>query len=306
MNATDMELASKMSQFISRFPEEWQTYQDWLRDITTSHCDLQARYPTWQARFIFRWRLIYFFLYTCSIIAFHRLQHLWCRKRKPLSLGENENVSISRDFFRLHRLATIIAMAELTLCSVAAFTGIMLAFYYEPTALGAHRSLVAIATQISYGSLILSLHDISGNGLIVLALIQIVVMYLGRQFLVPWLAAWFSGLLMALAAIGLSWTAIVLNWNQTGFWRFKIELGTIASLPLVGPGLQSILTGGNGISSLTVQHLYTVHSYILAISGILISITHLTALLYQERTWKSEATESLGRKTTAWNESSSS
>jgi quinol-cytochrome oxidoreductase complex cytochrome b subunit len=35
----------------------------------------------------------------------------------------------------LQRTATLLAVAELTLCAIAAFTGILLAFYYQPTAL---------------------------------------------------------------------------------------------------------------------------------------------------------------------------
>ncbi|MGF1604340.1 MAG: hypothetical protein ACFCU8_20470 [Thermosynechococcaceae cyanobacterium] len=95
----------------------------------------------------------------------------------------------------LQRLATLLAVAELTLCGIGAMTGVMIAFYYEPMAARANASLVEIATQITNGTVILSLHDIAGNGLIVLALIQLVVMFLGRQVLLPWIAAWISGVL---------------------------------------------------------------------------------------------------------------
>ncbi|PZD73244.1 Cytochrome bc complex cytochrome b subunit [Acaryochloris thomasi RCC1774] len=307
MSAKDIERAGAIGKLISRFPEEWLTYQDWLRDITASYPALQARYRDWQATLIFRWRLLYFVIYVGSIIVIHQLQRFLPRRKttaQPLDLDQDKNPFTSQYFFVLQRLATLLAVAELTLCGVAAFTGIMLAFYYEPSAMGAHQSLVAIATQISCGTLILSLHNIAGNGLIVLALIQIVVMYLGRQFLLPWFTAWISGLLLTVSAIGLSWTAVVLNWDQAGFWRFKIEMGTIASIPLVGPGLRAFLTGGAGISSLTLQHMYALHSYVLAIAAILLSITHLTALLYQEQAWKSEGSWLKRCSTSAQNESS--
>lgn len=307
MSAKDIERAGAIGKFVSRFPEEWQTYQDWLRDITTSHLVLRSHYRPWQATLIFYWRLFYFVAYVGSVTCIHQLQRFLPRRKNVVTspnFEQGERPAASPSFFILQRLATILAVAELTLCGVAAFTGIMLAFYYEPTAIGAHRSLVAIATQVSHGSLILSLHNIAGNGLIVLALVQIVVMYLGRQFLISWLTAWISGLLLTISAIGLSWTAIVLNWDQTGFWRFKIEMGTIASIPWVGPGLRAFLTGGAGISSLTLQHMYTLHSYLLAIAAILISITHLTALLYQEQTWKSEGSWLKRCSTSTQNESS--
>ncbi|NEP03162.1 MAG: cytochrome bc complex cytochrome b subunit [Symploca sp. SIO2E9] len=188
----------------------------------------------------------------------------------------------------LQQTATLLAVAELSLCGIAALTGILLAFYYQPTALGAHESLTTIAHEVANGTLILSLHHVAGNGLIVLALIQIVVMFFGREFVIPWLTAWISGIFLTLTAIGLSWTAIVLHWEQTSFWRFKLELSMVASIPLLGSVLRDILSGGGGINSITLQHMYTLHSYVLAIAAIFLSITHLSALICQEQNWKSE------------------
>jgi len=69
-----------------------------------------------------------------------------------------------------------------------------------------------IDTEVN-GLLIHSIHDHAGNLLIAIALIQIVVMFLGRQFRTSWLTAWISGILLALTAIGLSWTAMILDWS---------------------------------------------------------------------------------------------
>ncbi|MDY7014535.1 MAG: cytochrome b N-terminal domain-containing protein [Cyanobacteriota bacterium] len=186
----------------------------------------------------------------------------------------------------LQRTATLLAVAELTLCGLAALTGILLAFYYQPAAMEAHESLSAIARDIANGAVVLSLHHIAGQGLIVLALVQIIVMFLGREFLPAWFAGWLSGIALTLTAIGLSWTAIVLDWEQTSFWRFRVELNIVASIPWAGPILRDILSGGGGINSITLQHMYALHSYVLAIAAVLLSILHLAALIYQEQHWK--------------------
>lgn len=185
--------------------------------------------------------------------------------------------------FILRRLATILSVAILTLSVTAALTGVLIAFYYEPTAGGAYDSLKAIASKIPNGWLVLSIHNLAGNGAIVVALIQIVVMFLGRQFRTSWLTSWISGILLALATIGLSWSAIILSWNQEGFWRFQIELGTIEAIPFIGPQLREILTGGGGVNTVTVEHLYTIHSYILSVGAIALALIHLGGLLLQER-----------------------
>jgi quinol-cytochrome oxidoreductase complex cytochrome b subunit len=293
MNDRDLEITGKISKLVSHFPAEWSEYQDWLRDIIASRSVLQKLYPAWQTMVIFRWRLLYFVAYVGTIMVVNRL----LKKLQNLFnfIIPSTAVATIIQFMRLvqyryilQRTATLLAVAELTLCAIAAFTGILLAFYYQPTALGAYKSLSMIVNEVTNGSLILSLHNLAGNSLIVLALVQIVVMFLGRQFLLSWLTAWISNICLTLTAIGLSWTAIILNWEQTSFWRFKIELGIVASIPLVGSNLRNLLSGGDGINSITLQHMYALHSYILVIVAIFFSITHLTALICQEQNWKPE------------------
>lgn len=186
----------------------------------------------------------------------------------------------------LQRLATILSVAILTLSLTATVTGILLAFYYEPAAGAAYNSLQAINTEVNNGWLIQRLHDLAGNGLIVVSLIQIVVMFLGRKFQRSWLTAWISGIFLTLSAIALGWTAIILDWTELGYWRLNIELGIIDAIPVVGAQLRNILTGGGAITTATVEHLYTIHSYILSIGAIALSIIHLSALLLQEKQQK--------------------
>jgi quinol-cytochrome oxidoreductase complex cytochrome b subunit len=183
----------------------------------------------------------------------------------------------------LRRLATIISVVILTLCLIYTTTGILLSFYYEPTAGGAYNSLRMINTQISYGWLFYRTHEIAGNAVIAIALVQIVVMFLGRQFTKSWLIAWVSGIFLTLSAIGLDWTAMLLDWTQEGYWRFSIELGTIEAIPFIGGQLRNILTGGGAINTLTVEHLYTIHSYLIAAATLILAVVHLLALLWQEQ-----------------------
>lgn len=194
--------------------------------------------------------------------------------------------------FIVRRLATILAVVILSLSLIAAFTGILLSFYYEPTAGGAYNSLKLIKSEINYGWLIQRIHQIAGNGLIAASLIEIVVMFLGEKFRPSWLTAWISGILLALTAIALGWTAMLLDWTQIGYWRFTIELGTIEAIPLIGSQLREILTGGGAINTVTVAHFYTIHSYILSIGALILAIVHLVGVLLQEKAEKETLLES--------------
>ena len=195
-----------------------------------------------------------------------------------------------KDFsFILRRLSTILAVATLTLTLIAASSGVLLAFYYEPSASGAYTSLKAIDTAIPYGWLIHTMHNLAGNWVIGVALIQIVVMFLGERFRRSWLTAWVSGILFTLSAIGLAWTAMLLGWDQLGFWRLKIELGTIEAIPLIGTQLKDALTGGGALGTVSVEHLYALHSYLVSTAAVGLAIVHLGGLLAQEREIRTEA-----------------
>ncbi|MBW4649960.1 MAG: cytochrome b N-terminal domain-containing protein [Kastovskya adunca ATA6-11-RM4] len=184
--------------------------------------------------------------------------------------------------FILQRLATILSVSILALSVTAGVTGILIAFFYEPTAGGAYESLRRISEEIPSGGLIRDVHNIAGNWVIGIALIQMVVMFLGRQFRTSWLIAWISGIVLILNAIALGWTAMLLSWTQEGYWRLKIELGTIEELPVIGNQLRDILTGGGGVGTTSVEHFYTLHSYILSVGAIALAIIHLGGLVLQE------------------------
>jgi cytochrome b6 len=178
----------------------------------------------------------------------------------------------------LHKLATILAIAIFTLCLLAAVTGVLIAFYYTPGTTTAHSSIAYINNQVSNGWLVRSLHDIAGNGLIVVSLLQIMVMFFGSHLVGGWIVSWVSGIFLTLTAIGLGWTAMNLEWSQLGYWRLKIELSIIESVPLIGQFLRQILLGGEAIGTITLQHLFMIHSYVLAVVALGLSIVHLVSM----------------------------
>lgn len=203
---------------------------------------------------------------------------------------------MSSTAFFLRRLSTILAVAVLTLTLIAATSGILIAFYYQPSAGGAYDSLKMLDETIPFGWLVHTLHNLAGNLVIGVGLIQIVVMFLGERFRRSWLTAWISGILFTLSAIGLAWTAMILNWNQLGFWRLKIELGTIEAIPFIGPTLRDIITGGS-VGTLTVEHLYTIHSFVVTAAAVGLAIVHLVGLLFQEKEIQEEMQLAVARPT---------
>lgn len=176
---------------------------------------------------------------------------------------------------KCRQIATTNASIVLSLSAIAAVSGVLIAIYYQPAAGAAYASLQAIAKSVSGGSWMLALHDVAGNGLILAALLQVVLMFLSRQRNRTWYWVWLGTIALALVAIALSWTAIVLDWTQEGYWRFAIELKTVAAIPVFGGALRDLLVGGSAVSTATLTRMYALHSYVLSVAGMTAAIAHL-------------------------------
>jgi cytochrome b6 len=181
----------------------------------------------------------------------------------------------TRYSFLLRKLATILAIAMFALSLIAAVTGVAIAFYYTPSTTAAYPSIAYINNQVTNGWLIRSLHNIAGNGLIAVSLVQIIVMFFGREMLGGWIVGWISGIFLTLTAIGLGWTAMNLGWSQLGYWRLNIELSIIESVPFIGQFLRQLLLGGDAVSTISLEHLYSIHSYLLSAVALVLSLIHL-------------------------------
>jgi cytochrome b6 len=210
--------------------------------------------------------------------------------KTPLTQPSFEGIkmlqSISRPLVSpalLRRLATILAISTATLVALAGVSGLLLAFYYRPVAGGAHDAVEQIIAQVPYGWLFQSVHRVAADGMIILGLLQLVVLFLGQQFCRNWLIAWISGIFLTLVAIASGWTAMSLKWTQVGYWRLSVELGSISAIPLIGPTLRDIITGGGGIGTVALEHLYALHSYILGALAIGLTALHLWSTLQHER-----------------------
>lgn len=179
---------------------------------------------------------------------------------------------------RCRQLATFNASILASLCAIAAISGLLIAMHYEPTAERAYASLRAIARSVAGGSWMLALHDVTGNGLILTSLLQLILMFLCRQANRLWTWVWFGTIGLALVAIALSWSATVLDWTQESYWRFAIALQAVEAIPAVGATLKSLLVGGSAVSTTTLTRMYALHGYALTALGLGAAIAHLTGV----------------------------
>lgn len=151
-------------------------------------------------------------------------------------------------------------------------TGILLAFYYQPTAGEAYRSVTSIVRDVSFGWFLHQAHRWSARLLLIILLVRMWRLFFQGMYKSPREALWIVALLTFLVATQADLTGRLLTWNADGYWTTVRALEVLYSLPLVGP-LFAFLIGGERIDSLVLTRFYVLH--LAAIPFILVGLFYL-------------------------------
>lgn len=165
-----------------------------------------------------------------------------------------------------HTLGSVL----LFLLGLQLLTGVALALYYVPAPEHAWESLDYLGEVSLASRLIRDLHTRSTTFLIVVLTLHLLRVVFHAAYRRPRELNWISGILLLLVVLALGFTGELLSWDQQGYWSTKVGIEMVHRLPLVGPGLARILSGGEEITRLTLTRFYALHALILP--GILLTL----------------------------------
>ncbi len=137
-------------------------------------------------------------------------------------------------------------------------TGVLLAFYYVPSAESAHTTVAYIEKVLPAGAWIRALHHYGSQWLtlfLVLHLLQMFWRASYRRRTVAWIATVF---LLALVLAGGA-TGYSLPWDARAFFGTRVAEGITGGLPLIGEAARRWLLGGTEISTLTLSRFFALH-----------------------------------------------
>jgi len=154
-------------------------------------------------------------------------------------------------------------------------TGILLLFYYRPSAETAFESVQFIMTEVRFGWLIRSLHSWSANLMIAAAFIHLFSVFFLRAYRKPRELTWVTGVLMFFLALGFGFSGYLLPWNELAFFATKVGTEIVAVIPLVGPFLMEFLRGGEDVTGATLTRFFAIHVAILPMTFFFLLALHL-------------------------------
>ncbi|MHB8571763.1 MAG: cytochrome b N-terminal domain-containing protein [Candidatus Dormibacteria bacterium] len=169
-------------------------------------------------------------------------------------------------------------------------TGILLAFYYSPSAQtfagttesGAYHSVQTIMNDVYLGWLIRGVHFWGANLMVVMVLLHGARVYFTGSYRKPRELNWVIGVLLALMTLGFALTGYLLPYDLKAFWATRVA----GNIPLAQPGpgfgladnlggiIRLVLLGGSTIGQATLTRFYSLHVFVLPALTILLMFGH--------------------------------
>ena len=138
-------------------------------------------------------------------------------------------------------------------------TGMMLQINYAPSAPDAYLNILALNSNVWFGSLIRNLHHWSANLLIVVSVLHLLRVFFTGAYRPPRETNWLIGVAMLLLVLFGNFTGYLLPWDQLAFWAITVGTSVLTYLPFIGDALSRLLLGGPEVGGATLLKFYSLH-----------------------------------------------
>lgn len=186
----------------------------------------------------------------------------WLKERIPVEdifhLLEKKEVPIHK-----HSIWYYFGGMALFLFVTQIITGILLLFYYKPSAETAFESVQYIVTEVSFGWLIRSIHSWAANILIAVLFIHLFSAFFLKAYRKPREITWVTGCFLFFIALAFGFTGYLLPWNKLAVFATKVGTEITGAVPIMGKWLLHLLRGGDEVTGSTLNRFFAVHVAIL-------------------------------------------
>jgi ubiquinol-cytochrome c reductase cytochrome b subunit len=161
------------------------------------------------------------------------------------------------------RWAYVFGSCLLFVFIMQAVTGILLMFYYIPSADHAYASTQYILHEVDYGWFILSYHFWGSSAMVVLVFAHMSQVFLWGAYKKPREMVWLVGLALFGLVMAFGFTGYLLPWDQRAYWATTVGVEIMDKTPVVGDFLARFLKGGPTPGQMTLSRFFAIHVMIL-------------------------------------------
>ncbi len=186
----------------------------------------------------------------------------WIEDRVGLSmfvtLAKKKDVPVHR-----HTIWYYLGGMTLFLFTVQVGTGILLLFYYRPSAEEAYESIQFLMAEVEFGWLVRSIHSWAAHLMIFTLFLHLFSVLLFKAYRPPRELTWLSGVALMGLAMGFGFTGYLLPWNELAYFATLVGTEIAGAVPVVGSFMLRVLRGGADVTGATLTRFYAFHVWIL-------------------------------------------
>jgi cytochrome b6 len=154
-------------------------------------------------------------------------------------------------------------------------TGVLLLFYYRPSAEEAFESVQFLMAEVEFGWLVRSIHHWAANLMIVTLFLHLFSVLLLKAYRRPREITWFSGMALFGLSLAFGFTGYLLPWNELAYFATRVGTEILGVVPLAGEFLLRVARGGEDVSGATLTRFYAFHVAVLPATAFAFLAVHL-------------------------------
>ncbi len=186
----------------------------------------------------------------------------WLEDRLGISalgaLAKKKEVPVHR-----HTIWYYLGGMTLFLLIVQVCTGILLMFYYRPSADEAYESVQFLMAEVEFGWLVRSIHAWAANLMILTLFLHLFSVLLLKAYRPPRELTWLTGVGLMALAMGFGFTGYLLPWNELAYFATRVGTEITGAVPVIGRFLLRVARGGDDVTGATLTRFYAVHVWVL-------------------------------------------
>ena len=181
----------------------------------------------------------------------------------------HESVTRFTHTFRLGLLSTYLFLVE-------TITGLILMIWYAPTPERAYTDMIRLLSNVPFGQLMRDMHRLGAELMVVAVTLHMVRTYLTGSYKAPRQFTWFTGVILLVLTLFLSFSGYLLPWDQLAYWAVTIGTSMAEAVPppIVGETVNLLARGAPDIGANGLMRFYLLHVLFLPLALFLFFFVH--------------------------------
>ncbi|GAB4513981.1 MAG: cytochrome bc complex cytochrome b subunit [Haliangiales bacterium] len=160
-------------------------------------------------------------------------------------------------------------------------TGILLAFYYQPSPQTAYRSVHYITHEVAFGWYIRSVHQWAATFMVAAVVLHQMRVFFTGAYRKPRELSWIVGMFLLLCTVMMGFTGYSLVYEQLSYWGATVGANIADGVPVVGGALKLLLLGGDTYNQHTLSRFFVLHAALLPLAMVVLIVIHIAIIRIQ-------------------------